>query len=109
MTIDVNLTLRNKGDGTSSTLIKNAELTWDELDQNFLNIKSAPTATVSFNILRNGNSIGSITFSANSIVGVYSATAAVTINVGDIIHVKGPDIANASLTNIMVSLYGILN
>jgi hypothetical protein len=39
----------------------------------------------------------------------HEATAAVTINVGDIIHVKGPDIANASLTNIMVSLYGILN
>ena len=46
MTIDINLVVRNKGDSTSSTLVKNAELTWDELDQNFLNIKTAINAAV---------------------------------------------------------------
>lgn len=46
MTIDINLIVRSKGDSTSSTLVKNAELTWDELDQNFLNIKTAIASAV---------------------------------------------------------------
>jgi hypothetical protein len=60
-------------------------------------------------VLRNGNQIGTITFSTGSLVGIYSATTAITINVGDIVQVKGPTTANAAMTNVMVSLYGILN
>jgi hypothetical protein len=47
MSFDINLICRALGDGSASTKVKNGELTWAELDANFIAIKAALKLAVS--------------------------------------------------------------
>ena len=47
MSFDINLICRELGDGSASTNVKNGELTWAELDSNFIALKAALKLAVS--------------------------------------------------------------
>jgi hypothetical protein len=67
----------------------------------------AATGNPVFSILKNGVSVGTITFAAGATTGSFSATGVLTFNAGDVIYVTAPASADATLSDIAITFAGI--
>lgn len=61
---------------------------------------TAPTGAVSFELRRNGVSIGTANFAAAATVATFVLTSAVTFSAGDTLELISPDPADATLANV---------
>lgn len=69
--------------------------------------RTAPAANTTFDIQKNGVSVGSITFSASSQTGTVTLSADVSLSAGDRLEVIAPATPDASLTNVQFHLKGV--
>lgn len=65
---------------------------------------TAATASATFNIAKNGTSIGTAVFAAGSTVATINFAAAVSFAIGDVLSITAPATADATLANIDVTL-----
>jgi hypothetical protein len=71
----------------------------------YVNAISAATASAVFDVLKNGVSIGSITFAASGTAATFS-TAATSFAAGDFFQISAPTIADDTLADISFGLLG---
>lgn len=64
------------------------------------------TGTATFLIKKNDIQIGTVVFTSASTEGTFTFTNAVTFNSGDVLDVYAPSPADATLADIIISLYG---
>lgn len=66
---------------------------------------TASTGTVAFDLLKNGVSFGTLTFTASA-TGVFTAGTATTFAVGDVLTIVAPASADATLADVSINLKG---
>lgn len=59
-----------------------------------------------FTILKNGISVGTLTFAAGSVNGVFSSSVACSVIAGDLLEFKSQLESDPTLSNVTISLYG---
>ena len=80
MSIDINLFCRALGDGSSSTVVKGRELTWQEMDANFIAIKNAVLAAIDLIPELTGANYGSAIFAKMNHKYSYGNAAMLTLD-----------------------------
>lgn len=65
--------------------------------------QAAATASSVFTLYKNGVSFGTITFAASGTVGIFS-TSSIAFNPSDVLMVVGPQTADVTLANVMMTL-----
>ncbi|AOR76561.1 DUF2793 domain-containing protein [Novosphingobium resinovorum] len=70
---------------------------------------AAATGSTAFTILRGGSAIGTLTFSAAGTTGVFvsTGTGVVTFAAGDVLTVRGPSGADATLADLAITFLGL--
>ena len=67
----------------------------------------ASTATKSFDIKKNGSSVGTIDFAAAATTATFTFSTGTTFNAGDDIKIEGPAIQDTTLSDISLSIKGL--
>ena len=67
---------------------------------------TAATASTTFNIQKNGTTVGTMVFGASATVPSFTFTSAVTFNAGDVLSIVAPASPDATLANIAWVLLG---
>lgn len=70
------------------------------------NAATAATGAPSINVLKNGTSVGNLTWSANATTGTISIPSNVTFTAGDVRSLVANSTADATLANISITLAG---
>jgi len=68
--------------------------------------KTDNTLAKSFNIYYNYILVGSVDFATNSLNGTFTFTNELIAQAGDVLQILAPEVADATLENITISLYG---
>lgn len=68
----------------------------------------AATGTYSMDILKNGVSIGTVTWTAGQTSGTFTFASDVGFSAGDLLRVDAPMTGDATLANVTILLYGTL-
>ena len=68
--------------------------------------KIYPTNAFEFTILKNGISVGTLSFAAGSIYGVFSSTVACSVIAGDTLEFKSQLVSDPTFSDVSISLYG---
>jgi hypothetical protein len=76
------------------------------LSGSLANAGTAPTNQTIFTIAKNGTSIGTLSFAAGALNGIFSILVAPNFIVGDILSIVAPDTQDATLANLSVTLNG---
>jgi len=67
---------------------------------------TAATADADFDVQRNGNSIGTIRFTAGATASTFIAANAVTLDTGDVLTVVAPASVDANLADLAITIAG---
>ena len=67
---------------------------------------TAATASTTFTIYRNGTSVGTVAFAASGTVGTFTIGATISLAAADVLEIKGPATADATLANVNIILAG---
>lgn len=68
----------------------------------------AATSSTTFQVQRNGSSIGSFAFSASATTATFSSSAETTFNAGDVLTIVAPATPDATLSNLYLTLSATL-
>jgi hypothetical protein len=66
----------------------------------------AATGSTVFTIYKNGVSAGTVTFAASGITGTFSISSTINLVAGDVLEIKGPATADATLAQVNIILAG---
>lgn len=76
------------------------------LSGSIANAGTAPTGAVVFTVAKNGASIGTLNFAANTNNGIFTVAGTPNFIVGDVISIVAPATQDATLANLSVTLNG---
>jgi hypothetical protein len=67
---------------------------------------TAATASTVFTLLKNGTSVGTVTFAASATTGTFSIGSPFSLAAADVFEIRGPATADATLANVNIILAG---